>query len=98
VQAGGAPVGLAGRAASVLVFAALVAVRSCCGTAGPAAMAIEVSVGYVRWVGVWALGILMCAGERSAVTARAKPKPRPKPPRVGPRPKAGAKKKGGRRK
>jgi hypothetical protein len=49
----------------------------------------------------WALGVLICAGPRScAVTARAlsPPKPRPKPPRVGPRPKAGAKKsKGGGR-
>jgi hypothetical protein len=40
----------------------------------------------------------MCGCKKCSHGARAKPKPRPKPPRVGPRPKAGAKKKGGRRK
>ena len=39
-----------------------------------------------------------CGCNKCSHGARAKPKPRPKPPRVGPRPKAGAKKKGGRRK
>jgi hypothetical protein len=39
----------------------------------------------------------MCGCKKCSHGARAKPKPRPKPPRVGPRPKAGAKKKGGRR-
>jgi hypothetical protein len=40
----------------------------------------------------------MCGCRKCSHGARAKPKPRPKPPRAGPRPKAGAKKKGGMRK